>query len=360
MQPVPFWLKGRGNRQIDFVPDYRADLFVAPQGTYQWLQARVQSWQQAQPKQPAADRVWKASHHGLQTVPGDQVLSLVAEQGMGRTWLLRHLAEGDEQVAPLAVYLDLDRRAASPTPEDYVASVEDQIRERRGLPGAAAVLLLDAVPPDLDDYLRLLEDVVLRPHLMQRGSLAIMALVHPSHVCWRAPALRAGERSCLLPFDEAQTGEQVRRLQEAGLAGHGVNAPALQEASGGLPLLNYLLATRDRMESFELLLEVWLSRVPSQERGRVQGTLEAVCILEALEQLQVQQMLDLVSLHRDGTVEPPAHAGEARNLLQKHVLAWASPDSPGRVVLAGGVRRAAQEVLKARDPDLFAILQRAV
>jgi hypothetical protein len=358
MQAAAFQWKGRARKEMEFVPDYSTALFVTPKRTYRGILSRVQWWQQTQPKQPVTDRVWKARHRSLQTVPGDQVLSLVGEQGIGKTWLLRHLAEDDGHVAPMAVYLDLEKRTEFPTPEDYVETVEDQIRQRHC--SAGMVLLLDDVPPHLDDHVRALEDAVLRPHLMQRGSLAIMAPIHPSYVCWRAPALRGGEQYRILPFDESQTGEQVRRLQGARLTRNGVNVSDLHEASGGVPLLNYLLATRDRRESFELALEHWLSRVPFEERGCVQTYLEAVCTLDSLEQIKIQQMLDLYGLYRKEDTRVPARAVEVRNLLQKHALAWASPDSWQRIVLAGSVRRAAREVLRARDAELLAMLQRAV
>jgi hypothetical protein len=342
---------------MDFVPNYDANLFVTPQGIYRWMLSRVERWKQAQPQGLATERVWRARHYSLQTSPGDQVLSLVGERGMGKTWLLRHLAEDYEQETPAAVYIDLEERTGFPTPEEYLIVVKDRIRERCG--NSTALLLLDAVPPDMDDHLRALEDEILKPHLVRHGSLVIMALVYPSRVCWRAPILRGEERLPLLPFESLRTRDQLRRLQQARLARDRLEASDVLESSGGLPLLNHLLATRDRIEAFELLLKYWLDQVPVDERGRMQSYLEAVCTLDALEYVNIQQSLDLYSRYQADALQYSTHASEVRNLLQKHWLVWSMPDAPGQIFMADGVRRAAREVLKARDSELFARLQQA-
>jgi hypothetical protein len=341
---------------MDFVPDYDAGLFVAPRGMPQQILGKLEWWKQAQPKEPSMHRPWRTRHHGSQTIPGHQVLNLVGEPGIGKTWLLRHLAEDDQHLAALAVYLNLEERVRFSNPEEYVKLVEERIRQSSG--GSRILLLLDAVPPYLDDHLRILEDAILKPYTMRPGSLAIMALVHPSHICWRTPALRGGEHCLLSPFDESRTREQLRRLQKAEMASNGVDPSQIQESSGGLPLLNYLLATRDSVESFVLLLEYWLSHVPPDKRPRVQSYLEAVCTLDVLDISRIQQALDLYTRHRADRMGHPVSAGNVRNLLQKYSLARSKPGLPGYIVLSEGVRRAASEVLKARDADLYAALQR--
>ena len=325
------------------VADYDAALFVVREEVRQRLLARVGAWQTAQ--------------QGAGVPAGDQVVILAGERGVGKTWLLRHLAEQDPQVAPLAVYLDLEERLGFSMPEHYVEAVKERIRQRRG--GAEAILLLDTVPSQLDESLRALEDAVLRPHLTQRGSLAIMALMHPSQVCWRAPVLRAGERYPLAPFDQAQTREQLQRLGRAGLMTRRVQAATIQRYSGGLPLLNYLLATRARAEAFEALLAHWFSRVPPDERERIRRYLEVVCTLDVLEHAPIRRMLELFCSHCPDVAECPAHPIGVLNLLRKYWLGQPAPGSPGCIILVGSVGRAVRELLKARDADLYAKLEEA-
>jgi hypothetical protein len=340
---------------MDVVPDYDAALFVTPTEAYRRVLARVERWKGAQPGEPTTEKLWRARHHSSQTAPGDQVLGLVGERGVGKTWLLRHLAEDESRVSPAAVYLDLEDRTRFRKPDDYVRAVEAQM-QRHGK-DARSILLLDTLPPHLDEHLRALEDAILRPQLVQHGSLVIMALAHPLRVCWRMPALRGTERYVLQPFVESQTREQLRRLRKAGLATNGLKPSSLQAASGGLPLLNYLLATRARIASHEALLEHWLSYVPAVERDRVRSYLEAVCTLDTLEQAKIQRALEVYNRGQPQQARVPPHPGDVRNMLRKHWLARAVPESPGRIVLIDSVRRAAREVLQARDAELYAALE---
>ena len=212
--------------------DYQPSLFVARDGVHHWLLSKVDAW--------------KAHRWEAEVATADRVLFLAGERGAGKTWLLRHLAEDDAQVSPLATYLNLEERAQFSSPVQYVEVME----ERTQFGGEGAILLLDAVPPQMDENLRCLEDAVLRPYVAQRRSLVVMALVHPAQVCWRTPAFQTGERWLLAPFEVGQTRKQLRQLKKAGLAANRIKAGAVQESSGGLPLLNYLLVTRAR-GSFE-------------------------------------------------------------------------------------------------------------
>ncbi|MBN1138366.1 MAG: ATP-binding protein [Anaerolineae bacterium] len=322
--------------------DYRTSLFVTPDGVYEWLISKAD--------------LWKA-HRWDGVAPADQVLFLAGERGVGKTWLLRHLAKDDTQVSPLAAYLDLAERVRFSWPEQYVEVMEERVQQQLGSEGA--ILLLDAVPPQIDEKLRFLEDAVLRPYAAQRRSLVIMALVHPSQVCWRTPAFQVGERWLFAPFEVGQTRKQLQRLEKAGLITEQVKVSVVQESSGGLPLLNYLLVTREREAAFEALLEHSFSRVPVDERERVRNYLEAVCLLDVLEHAPVRKMMEIYRSHRPDAMEYPAHASGVLNLLRKHWLSQSAFDSPGRMVLVGSVRRAAIELLKARDAELYAKLEEA-
>ncbi|MGD8623970.1 MAG: AAA family ATPase [Anaerolineae bacterium] len=334
---------------------YDARLFVTPKEARRRVTNKVKRWSAAQAPGLARFRIWGMWRRSPELAPGDQVMALTGERGAGKTWLLRHLAEQEYRTARCALYLDLEERRQNLRVEDYVQGVEERIRKACG--ADPALLLLDHVPPQLDEHLKVLEDIVLRPHLAHRRSLVIMALAHPAQVCWRAPALRGGQVLALPPFDEAETRAQLRQLEKAGSTTPLPPSPDLLQLSEGLPLLNYLLATRGRSEAYELLLEYWFSRVPADERHRVRGYLDAVCNLETLEHVSIQRMLEVYHHYWFEAPVPLAHAGGVRNVLRKYWLAGPAPDAPGRIILIGSVRRAAQEVLRARNAELASALE---
>jgi hypothetical protein len=340
---------------MDIVVPYESDLFVVPKQAHRWALEKVKIWQDAAFGLKPEGDAWTASASGSETAPGDQVLTLVGEHGAGKTWLLRYLAETEHRASSTAVYLDLARRSDYPRPADYVGAIESEVRSKCG--DENTMLLLDSVPAHLDEHLRTLEDSILRPHLTHRSSLVMMALVHPSHVCWRAPALRGGQRYDLPPFDESETRDQLQRLTKAMPIQKGMEPSRLQAASGGLPLLSYLLATREQTEAFGLLLEYWFFRIPLDERERVRNYLEAVCVLDVLEHASIQRALEVYAHHKPDAVGFPAHAGGVRNILRKYWLSRPFPDSPGRIVLVESVRRAAEQILETRDAELYSQLR---
>jgi len=327
----------------EIAADYQTWLWVLPDGVYAWLLSKVEAW--------------KAHRRDADAAPAERLLFLVGERGVGKTWLLRHLAKDEPQVSPLAAYLDLEERAHFSSAERYVEVMHERVEQQLGDEGA--VLLVDAVPPQMDEKLRMLEDSVLRPYATQRHALLIMALVHPAQVCWRTPAFQAGERWQCASFEYGQTRQHLQQLKRAGLTMNGTRPDTLQKASGGLPLLNYLLVTRDREEAFEALLTHSFSRVPMDERERVRFCLEAVCLLDSLEHTSIRRMMEIHCKYRPEAKEYPAHAAGALNLLRKYGLSQSAADSPGRMVLVGSVRRAAMELLKARDAGLYAELDKA-
>ena len=52
----------------------------------------------------------------------------MGERGIGKTWLLRYLADHDRRLSSLAVYLDLDQRTEFPATSDYIEAVEAEIQ----------------------------------------------------------------------------------------------------------------------------------------------------------------------------------------------------------------------------------------
>jgi hypothetical protein len=87
--------------------------------------------------------------------------------------------------------------------------------------------------------------------------------------------------------------------------------------------------------------------------------LEAVCVLEVLEHAAIDRALHVYyRLHPD-VQGRPAPASEVRNTLREYWLTRSAPDLPGRTILVESVRRATREILKARDPKLYAVMNAA-
>ncbi|MBN1657657.1 MAG: hypothetical protein JXA93_04605 [Anaerolineae bacterium] len=340
---------------MDLPLGYDASLFVTPQEVGQYVHGKIKRWKAVHTPSLARPHI-VGLRSTLPCAPGDLALSLVGERGVGKSWLLRHLAR-EQQMGTSAVYLNLESRTAFPSVDEYVHAVEDQVR--RVCEDGAGFLLLDHVPPHLDEHLRAVEDIVLRPHLAVHRSLVVMALIHPTQVCWRAPALRGGEVVVMPRFNQMQTRMQWRCLERAGLA----QAPAVPDdiwrLSDGLPLLNYLLATCPRVDAFEQLLDYWLDRVPAAERSVVRGCLEAVCALPFLEHAGIQRMLDIYGHYQDLPGGSSVHARGVPNLLRKYWLARPAANAPGRIVLVDSVQRAVREVMRTRNAALLAMLKEA-
>jgi len=331
--------------------DYDRRLFVTPAPVYQRVFTKLQRWKGADRDNSIRSSDRALGNHGAHLSPVNQVLRLAGEHGVGKTWLLRHLAEDEDQVAPAAVYLDLLKRYEFPTPEGFCDAVQRQIGLQCG--PQSAILLLDSVPLHLDDHLRALENLVLRPHLSQRGSMAIMALNHPSRDGWRAPMLRGGESLWLHSFGQPQTRSQLQSLEKAGQVKVRLKAAAVQDRSGGLPLLNYLFTQWEQGQAFELFLEHIFSQIPARDRATVRSYLDAVCVLESLEHASIEGALRVYHHCQPRAGEYLPHAGQVRNALREHWLARSSPELPGRIVLVESVRRAAREALQARAPSLY-------
>jgi len=341
-----------GGAQI--VPDYAPGLFVQPAEIYGWLLSEIVEWAQVRPDALPRQRVGRVRHLGSRWIPDGQVLSLVGERGAGKTWLLRHLADGEPQLLGRATYIDLATRTAFSEPHSFVRFLEGRIQGQRR--EGRSILLLDNVPPQMDNHLRAVETAILKPHLEEHGSLVIMALADPARVCWLTPALRGGDVGHLVPFSPSQTREQLNRLRKIDALRSGIRPSQIYRASRGLPFLNYLLATHSHRRSFELLLDYWLEGMSNDEHGQMRILLQAICTLEVLEHAKVQAALDLYRLRRPGVGEHQAHPAQVRNLV-RHGLARSLPQSPGRVTLVPSVRRAAAGMLQDYDPELYTALQ---
>jgi energy-coupling factor transporter ATP-binding protein EcfA2 len=346
--------EGIQETSTNVVKDYAPQLFVQPGRIYSWILSEIEKWAQVGPDALPRQRAGRVRYLGSRWIPDGQVLGLVGERGAGKTWLLRHLAQSEAQLAGLAIYLDLAARNAFSEPHSFVRFLEGRIQAQ--CQGRRAVLLLDHVPPEMDHHLRAVETAILKPHLEQHGSFVVMALVDCARVCWLTPALRGGEPVFLSPFTHSQTREQLNRLRKIGAVQNGIRPSEIHRASRGLPLLNYLLASRSSRQSFELLLDYWLEGMPNDEHGQMRLLLQAICTLEVLEHAKVQAALDLYRLRRPDAGQNQAHPTQVRNLV-RHGLARSLPQSPGRVALVPSVRHAAVGMLQDYDPELYTALQ---
>jgi hypothetical protein len=322
---------------------YTPQLYVARKGARQWLSSRLNKWK-ARPRQ-------------AQTISGDQALAITGERGSGKTWFLCHLAKDNPEVSPVAAYLDLQDRSNYSTPGEYVRAAESAIQQQVDGQAEEIILLLDSVPHEMDEYLRELEDNVLRPYLKHRHTLIVMALVRPVQICWRVTALYECETYQLPPFNLKQTKKQLRKLHRASLIVGGFDASSILRDSGGLPFLNYLLVTHNRQDAFRILLRHWFLSIPPADRPRVRQYLEAIWSLDSLEDVSIEKALEVYRRHSGIS---PVLAWGVRNLLLKHWLARSSPESPAHITLLPGVRSAIQEEVRTQAPALYTELEEMV
>lgn len=180
-----------------------------------------------------------------------------------------------------------------------------------------------------------------------------MALVTPSKACWLDPYLRSFETRLLTSFDVNQTKEQLKRLEKAQLVRSGLNASSIYHDSDGHPLLNFLLAKREREKAFDELLDYYFSRVPPKDQDRLRNYLKAVCTLGVLEDAFIERALKIYQQHKPGAAGFPVQPVGVRTLLRRYWLAQTRPTSPGQLVLVGGVKRAVQGVLRAQETALY-------
>ena len=146
-------------------------------------------------------------------------------------------------------------------------------------------------------------------------------------------------------------------MAKSGAIETSLDVAQVQIHSGGLPLLNYLLATQAELDAFSLLVDYWFSRIPGDERDRVLGYLEAVCTLDILEHVSIERSLEVYYRYWVGVSEHPLHPGGIRNLLRKYWLARPAYNKPGRIVLVDSVRHAVCQILQNRDAELYALLR---
>ena len=267
-----------------------------------------------------------------------RAVAFTGERGVGKTWLLRHLAEIDlncngtqavvgnslndsatggisdvhslylslqdwtdePEAAAKALIIAVDEQISKwttlkPTTMlgggdtaslgDLSRWLEADVRSLLGDKTTALVLLLDHAHESPWDLLKLLDQHVLGP-LTAIPQVFVVIAGRGKPYPWQAPDLRLHmELIEIRPFDVEQTRQQLKGQQEWALSEQEITE--IWELSGGYPRTNYALGClgRDRWrEAIEGELQYMLEPVPEQHRQTVRECLEALCVLEGFRE----------------------------------------------------------------------------
>lgn len=325
------------NRGLDL--DYRADLYVNQSMLRRLILHKIETWERMD----------------IPT-PRDQVFSLKGDPGNGKTWLLRYLAATKSST----VFLNLEQRKGVSTVREYMTQVKASMGDNWG---RRVVLLLDEVPVERDEYINVVEDQVLRPHLVVHHSLFLMVPIRPRKVCWDTPELCSPEWFEMEPFQEKETAEQVRRLRNASRFAKtkqsGDDIARIQAGSCGLPLLNRLLLSFDRLEALNHYVEHCLLRVPPQQRGLVRSDLETTCLLDVLETNRIDKAIAAYwSCRGSPTLEKVTCLGVRNRLVDYGLTRDRGTDA--HLILVPAVQNAVRECLQAQSPELYDCIAAAI
>jgi hypothetical protein len=183
-----------------------------------------------------------------------------------------------------------------------------------------------------------------------RRVAVIAALINPHRVY--SPSLQSAEQCSLSAFDEAMTDQQMICFRQNGLLEETYpDSRSLLEDSKGIPMLNYLLSTRERGEAFSQFLAYCVTDIPLDDRIILQEYLNMVCMLPELDNASIRTMVGIYAKHCSSEIN--CSPFKLRNLLMFYGLAT---DIFGKCIINESVRYAAQEVLKADNPTLYNVL----
>ena len=301
-------------------------------------------------------------------------VAFTGERGVGKTWLLRHLAEIDlnrngtqavvgnslsdsatggisdvhslylslqdwtdePEAAAKALIIAVDEQISKwttlkPTTllgggdtaslGDLSRWLEADVRSLLGDKTTALVLLLDHAHESPWYLLNLLDQHVLGP-LTAIPQVFVVIAGRGKPYPWQAPDLRLHmELIEIRPFDVEQTRQQLKGQQEWALSEQEITE--IWELSGGYPRTNYALGClgRDRWrEAIEGELQYMLEPVPEQHRQTVRECLEALCVLEGFRDEQVWPMLACYYQNPDYTGRPLSDAIVFREELRRYAF----------------------------------------
>ncbi|HEY76238.1 MAG TPA: AAA family ATPase [Thermoflexia bacterium] len=272
------------------LPEYSAKWFVDREDEIQTVLEKAKSLPSAPPQK-------------------ERLLIFTGERGTGKTWLLRHLEKQLKELGtvdvffldltkfweqePLLAVMEILREAAEKilgsknlpggSPSDMVGAFLDQLRRR--LEKRPLAVLIDTVYESPRDLLVVLEAYFIAPLANEPRVLIVMA-GRGKPFQWRTPEVRLNLESKTLEgfkerYVQEQISKQVRRPK--------LDVSKIKQWSGGVPLVNYLLAKRGERGLSEAL-DLMLEPVGEAERRLMRKVVERICVLRAFEADRIVEM----------------------------------------------------------------------
>lgn len=335
----------------------------------------------------ARDEVRRVQGHVANLVAGRpagaRAVAFTGEPGVGKTWLLRHLAEAglhgdgtqpctgntlgdltaggvegvhslylglqtwqgkledvikaliiamDKQICawiPLRPTTQLGGEDAGP-PADLSRWLEADVRTLLQGKTKALVLLLDHAHEAPWDLLRLLDRHVVGP-LTGISRVFVVLAGRGKPFPWEAPDLRGRMEGIEVgPFNKEQTHQQLQR-QIVGRSFSEDEVNAIWQLSKGYPRTNYALGRLGRERWREAIgqeIKHMLEPVPEERRTPVRECLEALCVLDRFRDEQIGPML---AGYHQGRARAPLSLHEAETLRRElHQYAFVRWDDDTR------------------------------
>ncbi len=348
-------------RQSIKLPDYSPDKFVDRDTEIELVMERARKLAEGE----ASDR---------------RTIIFTGERGTGKSWLLAHLEEEINALPGMQTFSFSLGRYADWEPvlavADILKSLDNQLEEggealgatlaemsrnlmeevRQTLDQEALALLVDHVYESDWKLLAALEDYLLGPLAVEPRVLVVMAGRGRAYP-WKTPELRLkAQPKNLEPFSkEEYTTEQLKRQQNKAAD----RAKEIHKLSGGNPLANYFLATKDDpADALDQVVEGMLETVPDRERRKVRDYLEALCVLRAFDEERIPTML--AAYYGDESYKDwsYARARQVREELVKWAFAHWDADKGG-YVLDELTRKLLERYLKTAKHEIWERLQKA-
>lgn len=328
--------------------------------------------------------------------PGDRrAVAFTGEPGVGKTWLLRHLAEvglgRDDK--PVAVGNTLCRSADDVN--SGVHSLYFNLQDWQGTPEAETKALMIAVDTQIAQWAKLIQPTTVLGggdstqlqdlsrwleadvrSLFAGGTKTLALFVDHAHerpwklqalldryvlgpltalpqvftvtagrgepYPWDAPALRLHTEPIEIePFNLEQTRQQLETQVDRNFSEEEIRD--IWNHSSGYPRTNYALGSLSRerwREAFDFELQHMLQAVPTKERRKqLRECLEALCVLEGFREELIWPMLDGYCRVRACADRPLDDAETLRKeLLDCGFIQWNDKDRPAMWKIQGRLR----------------------